>query len=1116
MNRFALVACFWLGTSMGGDGKAGAEPGPAEPRQEARQWKSEQGLPSNAVETLLQSRDGWLWVGTRQGLARFDGVTFTRYSASERGFTDDAVIALGEDEGGQVWAGTKQGLFGLQPGGFRRPPELEALPAQSVRRLVAASSGGLWVVTTRAVSRLRWGRWTHLEFGPEEGRGWKGGEPPQLFDLGEDRSGTIWVASDAGLYSRDAAGTGWVRHWHRPPPKEGEIGQDHIVRAVRVAKGGVVWFATDRLLGRRGPDGTVEEFAIPASAGDERVRRVVEVDGVIELVAGGRLYRMDGRAVVPSLSWPGEEEAFVTDTLVMADGSRWLATRYGGVAQLSRPRVAVFTTRDGLPHNNVFSVCAAREGGVWVATGGGVAHGRPGRFEVVSVPGAGVRQPWHAVLEDREGDLWLAANPMGVSWLTHPTNNPTAEAPSGARFVPGFIEHDLEDRASFPVRAARVRVMAEDAQGRVWLGQAPGLFMALPGEQWVHFERGHRLAGQTVRSRRPFRWYAGDESQCETDWGFFRRNGEWIPRLHARWWPGPAAAGPAAVPPVEEHPLFPWAFADANRPIRSMLVDRRQRLWLGTLDGLICVDGGAVRRWTVREGLAGDEVESLHESRDGAIWAGTRSGLCRWNGRSWTILGAACGLEETMFYQIMEDGHGALWFGGQQGITRVARAELEAVAAGQARRVTALRLGEADGMLNGETMGGSHPSAARTADGRLWFATGQGLAMVDPAVVHTPRPGPPVFLERLATGDRVLDLWPSAEWMRPGRPLVLRPGSGRRLELHYTALHYAAPDRLRFEYALSGHDDHAVSVGTRRAAFFTNLRPGDYRFRVRAANPDGQWSPQWAELGFRIQPYLHETWWVRTLVLAGLVAGVILLVRWRSRELRRFAVIERENRLREERERLARDLHDDVAANLTLITMLAPEGSSGEGSKPPGGELSRATALADAALDNLGELVWATNPRFDTLDNLAAYLRELVHRLLAKTRLQPVILFPAAIPPLPVSGEIRRHSVLIVKEALHNILKHGQAREVRVEIRLPDLAESRTMVIVVADDGVGGASESPGGAGSIGSRGNGLMNMRHRAAQMGGTLTVESPPGVGTRVTLVLPLREPSWPESSA
>jgi ligand-binding sensor domain-containing protein/signal transduction histidine kinase len=1119
-------------------GQAQVSPG----RIEWRQWKTEQGLPDNAIECVHQARDGWIWVGTRRGVARFDGVEFTRFNSQEHGFTDDACTTLAEDDAGRLCVGTKRGLYRLSVRGFERLRIGDESEHPHIRSLFPGAKGGLWVVTADRLSLWRNGKWRHVEFRPGSLAGWEGRAAPQVFGADEDADGRLWVASDAGLWRLDAPGQAWHELWHRPIPPAGSSDEAHIVRAVRAMGGDEAWFATDFALLHRRVGGGCEALEIPPGVGDARVRRLLVGGEGIRVVAGGRIHRV-GPGGLQSTSFREEQDdAFVTDLLEDRDGTTWLAARYGGLIQVCQRRVNMFTTRDGLPHNNVLSVSAASHGGVWVATGAGVAEFRSNRFEQITVPGFKPSHPWQTVLEDHAGDLWLGGYPSGIVWLTAPTNNPTEALSPGSRHVNACLRGLDGEPSAFSVRQNSARCFLEDRKGRLWVGCRSGLFIADAAEVPVRALSGGQAIGPVLRSRRSWRGYPGDGAFAESDWLTISLQGNRLPSRHyVRW----DTAKDVPFPWRDEAPVFhslPSSWHLPAAEVRVLLETRDGTMWLGTTDGLLRTGRGGSRNLRRAEGLAGDAVDALCEDSEGTLWVGSRHGLSRYREGHWRVLGPEEGVPETAVNQILEDADKAIWLGGRHGLTRIRREDIDRFDSGASARLSALNLGEVDGMLTAETMGGSQPSGARTPDGRLWFATSQGVATVDPSALRGEQPGPRAFVEMFQSQVGAFESALPADGSLSSPVVQLPKGSGRNLEIHYTALDYRAPGRLQFEYLLEGHDPRPVSAGGRRVAYFTNLLPGNYRFRVRAVNHDGMWSPSWAAAEFMIRPFFWETLWFRAvvgLVTAGLLAMAVI---WRTREQRRYALIERENRVRMERERIARDLHDDVGANLTVITMLS-------GSDPDG--LSRASSLADAALDNLGELVWATNPRFDSLDDLAAYLRELANRLLAGADLVVHFKFPDRLPSLPVSGDCRRQTVLLLKEAIHNVLKHAGCRNVTVELRVvqeilreregtgvrgsfgaglgaglglirrwvPGLlnnvpaAPTWCLALVVWDDGAGMdnadlESLTDGNARRRGheSGGNGLNNLRSRVKAMGGTFEIHSQLGVGTRLEFVIPL----------
>ena len=501
---------------------------------------------------------------------------------------------------------------------------------------------------------------------------------------------------------------------------------------------------------------------------------------------------------------------------------------------------------------------------------------------------------------------------------------------------------------------------------------------------------------------------------------------------------------------------------------------------------------------------------------------------------------------------MVEDDAGHLWIGCGEGIYRVARADLEAVAAGRADRAECLLLDSDDGLLAGQTTGGFQPSACKTPGGHLWFATPQGVARIDPATVRRPPSQPRVVRGSLRAGDRTYPLLDAPftkivgdevtsltssgndQRLRPSSPAVtiaaphsnlgtsnsklsLPPGSGCSLALEFTALDFAAPKRLRFRYRLEGHEAAWVDTGPRRTAFYTNLKPRAYRFEVQAAGRDGLWTAPGAALAFTIAPFYWQTWWFSSgSALAGLLL-VLLFLHGRFRQAQRLGRAESAAALARQREHLARDLHDDLGSRLAQISLL------GELSARDPAQADRMAGLARAAAQSLDSLVWTVHPERDSLDHLAAYLQQSVHEFLAPTLLRLELDFPPSIPALPVSAVVRKAVLLATKEALHNVVKHAAARQVRMALGFDD----RSFTVTTEDDGCGletprsregGLSSPPPGfkpetenlRPASSSRGHGLSNLRRRLAEIGGRCEFGPRPGGGTRVRLVVPLPTPS------
>jgi signal transduction histidine kinase len=334
----------------------------------------------------------------------------------------------------------------------------------------------------------------------------------------------------------------------------------------------------------------------------------------------------------------------------------------------------------------------------------------------------------------------------------------------------------------------------------------------------------------------------------------------------------------------------------------------------------------------------------------------------------------------------------------------------------------------------------------------------------------------------------------------PGGKLEIPPGK-RQVEFHYTGLSLSSPERVRFRYCLEGVDSGWVDAGARRVANYAYLPPGDYRFRVTAHSGNGVWSQSEASMTVTVRPYFWQTWWFKLALAAGFTVGVVAFVRYVSfrRLQRQLRLTEQQAALQRERARIAKDIHDDLGANLTQIALL------GELAQRDLARQDKATqrvgtisSTARQTIKSLDEIVWAVNPRNDTLSHLVEYTGQFALDYLQLAGIRCRLDFPDHIPARSLSADLRHNVFLAAKEALTNIVKHARATEVRlrVSVTVPGLE------LVLEDNGQGfePAPDAPGA--------DGLRNMRHRLTDIGGECRIESRPGVGTRVVLRLPWRQ--------
>jgi signal transduction histidine kinase len=475
-------------------------------------------------------------------------------------------------------------------------------------------------------------------------------------------------------------------------------------------------------------------------------------------------------------------------------------------------------------------------------------------------------------------------------------------------------------------------------------------------------------------------------------------------------------------------------------------------------------------------------ITALLARADGTLLIGTQDhGWNVWDGKSFTAA-RNNGLDQTTIHAILDDGLGHLWFATGNGI---ARCDSNA-AGGRAGCSHWIEFGAADGLRSRETATNSHPSAWRSHDGRLWFATPRGLVEVDPAhfPVNTVPPG--VALERFTVDD--------APMVLNGAAAAIRIPAGHvHFEFDYAGLSFVAPQKVRYRYMLDGFDKGWTEAGARRTAYYTNIPAGHYTFRVQAANNDGLWNEQGAALAFELRPHFYQTLWFYALLVLAVVGLVTLVQRLR------LARAEREfNAVLGERNRIAREIHDTLAqgyvgisVQLEVLAELLRMNKADAAAK----HLDTTRGYVREGLAEARQSIWALRSQDSGENTLPVKLRRMVETEHGRGLQSAFSIFGAY---RPLSQETEQEILRVAQEAIHNVSKHAGAQHLWAQL---DYGRQE-IALEVKDDGQGFVTANAPAAGHYG-----LTGMRERAAMIGGTLEVTSEPGGGTSVRLRVPAR---------
>jgi signal transduction histidine kinase/ligand-binding sensor domain-containing protein len=960
-------------------------------------WTTDEGLPQNQVRSILQTRDGYIWLTTNDGLVRFDGVRFRVFGkGNTTGVESNRFNSLHEDADGGLWAGTEDGgLTRYTSGRFQSFTTAQGLPNNIVRGVWDDEASGLLVGTVGGLARWRRDDPQHLVSLRLEGA-------PPVTAGSFSNTGSFWV-SVPGQVLRFTATT---RETFIPPS---EARADFAAIAVHEDAGNVWAGARDGRLFRFDQHSWIiygEKEGLPG-------RRITTIykdrSGRLWVgTLGSGLYMFEGDRFVAYLAADGTDSEAVECVYEDREGTIWLGTRNRGLARLRVKPVTTYGKRDQLSSDNVYTVHEDSAGRVWIGTW-------PGGLNMI-VKGVvtdytrklGRRLTYVTALhEDRQGRLWVG-NLHGVGWL------------KDDRFT------DMSDQLG--VSGSAVQVIQEDRAGMLWIGTNRGL---------VRFD-GAQLTRYTTRDGLP------------------------------------------------------------GENIKDILQSATGALWIASYGGLARLndDGKSFVAVTEREGLSSNHVRTLYEDADGKLWVGTYDGglnVLR-DGHVLARLTTAEGLFSDGIFRILEDSAKNFWMSTNRGIFRIARSELDQFAAGQITRVTSVAYGRADGMASAECNGGHQPAGWRTRDGKLWFPTQAGVAVIDPQSITLNSLAPAVVIEG-ALLDRVSSSLTPELRVTPDRENV---------EISYTGLSFVKPEQVRFRYRLEGVDSDWVEAGTRRVAYYSHLPPGSYSFKVTAANSDGVWNTQGASMQVVVVPPFYRTWWFLTLCVVSIVSAAVVFYERRVARLRN----ERETQAafsrqlidsqETERKRIAAELHDSIGQSLTIIKNRAAlslsRKSDHEGAVEQLGEISEA---ASYAIEEVREIAHDLRPI--QLDQLG--LTKGIESMLEKASDPDTLRIAYDLDPLDgvLDKEQEINLYRIVQEAIANIIKHADASEASVALKRRD----HSVEVVVSDNGKGFSA-----SGGERRRGFGLLGITERARMLGGQSVVNSAPGRGTTVSVKINLKE--------
>lgn len=748
--------------------------------------------------------------------------------------------------------------------------------------------------------------------------------------------------------------------------------------------------------------------------------------------AGGELVKL------PAVKDPPSSAGVMLDD---GTGGLWVGTGGNGLFHYNG---AVLTKVD-VSHNDVKCLLADLEGNVWAGTGGGGLNRlRPRVIELQNVDAGLPLTTINSIAEDAAGNLWAAIQ-------------------DGLYREENGIWKKLSQADGWT--GSTPRCVLSDSNGTVWISAARNRLY-----EW----RKNRFMPPAVLGKSEDRARSLLQDSAENLWIGFEKGGILL---------RPPAGRTKTILPS----------TPTGGQMRAIAEDPAHTIWLATREGsLFRVKEDQLTDETWRLVPRAESIRCLLATPDGSLWIGFGGeGVGRLRGGKFFRIGPEQGLHDGRVCAIVADERGSLWFGTEGGIFCVRQRELDDVAEGKATHVTSMVYGKDEGWPSLQSSFAYAPRVVRRRDGRICFAMQTGLAVVHADRVWANLPPPRVFLDRVAVDGRTVD-------MRETRTGLKFAANHRRLDVEFTTPSFVAPENVRFRHRLDGYDEAWSDPETVRSVNYLRLPAGHYRLRVTACNNAGVWSETDASFSFEVTPFFWQTWWFRLAVLGIFTGSVIGIVRYASfrRLRRRLELLEKETALQNERARIARDIHDELGANLTQIALLS-ELAQSDFEKPATAKthINRIFGTARSLTRSLDEIVWAVNPDNDTLDRFVAHLctfgPEFVKAAGARCRLD----IPEDIPARSLSSHVRHHLHLSIKEALHNVVKHASATEVWLRMKW----SPEEVTLIVEDNGSGFRPNSLPGQ-------DGLSNLQQRMVAIGGRFEHRSQPGRGTVIVFVVPL----------
>ncbi len=757
-------------------------------------WQKDKGLPQNSVFAIRQTNDGYLWIATYEGLARFDGIEFDIYNTHNTpALRISGIWEIFQDKKNRIWFGTNNGgLTCLENGKFKTYTTDDGLPSNTITKITEDKEGFLWVGTRNGLCR------------------WKVGEKIKNYTTADGLASreitALYTAKDGSVWIGSARGLNVYQNG-----KFEDYGRNKIllfsrnITSIAEDLEGNFWIGSQNGLIRWTPETQkYKYFQTKDSLRDDNITKVfcdkqgavwigTQSSGIARFVPN---HNLKDTTTIPNFEFldknTGLNANSITEIYEDHEGSVWIGLNRGGMNRLKDGKFTNFGTSEGLSDNVTNCVLEGSDGAIWTGTtSGGITRYKNGVFKHITVANGLSTNYVRSLMEDKNGDIWVAMYGGGLNQV---------------KFDKDLRDISIKHYTNVEGLAGNMaRSLTRSKKGGFYIGTRTGL---------SYFNEGI------------FTNYTTRQGLSENS----------ITTLHE---------------------------------------DKLGRLWIGTDGGGISclLPDNKVKIYDLKAGLANNLVFSFYEDEKGAIWAGTKGGLSHIKDGKITNIFAKDGLPHDAVHSITPDALGRLWFSCNAGVFFLEKKALEQFIEGKIKKIAGTLYQEEDGMKSSDCAGSTQPSAIIDRNGKIWFPTTSGLAMINPKQIYLNPKKPSVRIKKVLVDNEEQDL---------SHDLYIKAGK-TRFEIDFTALSFFAPSRVKFRYKLDGdrYSESWTEVSKREQIFYTNLPPGNYNFKIQACNNDGIWNEEGTILHFYLAPYFYQTYIFWGFLALILIALLVVGYRWR-------------------------------------------------------------------------------------------------------------------------------------------------------------------------------------------------------------------------------------------